>query len=212
MRTSPSEGSWQEGQMVWALGSVCALHRVAFDARLLQREFPASPDAPYDESTLIRAANALGFRVKAIRFTAKKAQSLPLPLLVQLNPSAGDPSETSPPSSPSTGSLALITAADADHIVYSQPGSQQPSDLDNMMGYELVDIEPLTGAQRYPYRRFDDDSLRLWQRGFAGRSSENPSSPRLYQFHSTLRCIYKDRVLKTLEKLAANDSSWRADA
>jgi ATP-binding cassette, subfamily B, bacterial HlyB/CyaB len=113
MEAFSSEGSWQQGQWVWALGSLCALHRIAFDARLLQREFPASSDAPYDEPTLIRAAGALGFRIKAIRFTAKKAQSLPLPLLVQLKADSAN--------------LALITAADPDHIVYFQPGNQQPN-------------------------------------------------------------------------------------
>jgi ATP-binding cassette, subfamily B, bacterial HlyB/CyaB len=126
MTKTTSNEAWDEGQLLWALGSLCALHRIAFDARLLQREFPASPDAPYDESTLIRAADALGFRIKAIRFAAKKAQSLPLPLLVQLKATtASDPNQASQRSPPSS-QLALITAADPDHIVYFQPGSQQP--------------------------------------------------------------------------------------
>ncbi len=105
--------AWEEPHLLWALGSLCALHRKSFDARLLNQEFPASTDTPYDESTLIRAAQALGFRIKAIAFKAKKAQGLPLPLVVQLK---CDPNS----------SLALITAADTDHIVYFQPGSQQP--------------------------------------------------------------------------------------
>jgi ATP-binding cassette, subfamily B, bacterial HlyB/CyaB len=104
--------------LLWALGSLCALHRKPFDARLLQQEFPASADAPHDESTLIRAAQALGFRIKAIALQAKKAQGLPLPLLVQLK--AAGPAANEP------AGLALITAADADHLVYFQPGSTQP--------------------------------------------------------------------------------------
>ncbi len=103
---------WGEAHLLWALGSLCALHRKSFDARLLSQEFPVSADAPYDESTLIRAAQALGFRIKAVPFKAKKAQNLPLPLLVQLRADSG-------------ASLALITAADADNLVYFQPGSQQ---------------------------------------------------------------------------------------
>ncbi len=44
-------------------------------------------------------------------------------------------------------------------IAQRMPGlSWRASDLANM-GYELVDIDPLTGEQRYPYRRFDDDGL-----------------------------------------------------
>ncbi len=103
--------------LLWSLGSLCALHRISFSAELIEREFPlaarSADEAPtYDESTLIRAAQALGFRIKAIRFAARKAQSLPLPLLVLLQGDSGS-------------SLALITAADPDHIVYFQPGSQQ---------------------------------------------------------------------------------------
>jgi ATP-binding cassette, subfamily B, bacterial HlyB/CyaB len=111
--------------LLWSLGSLCALHRISFSPELIEREFPpeASPteaeqvQPSHNESTLIRAALALGFRIKAIRFSSSKAQSLPLPLLVQLK---GDQIAAS------TTSLALITAADPDNIVYFQPGSQQP--------------------------------------------------------------------------------------
>jgi ATP-binding cassette, subfamily B, bacterial HlyB/CyaB len=115
--------------LLWSLGSLCALHRISFSPELIEREFPpeASPaeaeaeteqvQPSHNESTLIRAALALGFRIKAIRFSASKAQSLPLPLLVQLK---GDQIAAS------ATSLALITAADPDNIVYFQSGSQQP--------------------------------------------------------------------------------------
>jgi ATP-binding cassette, subfamily B, bacterial HlyB/CyaB len=113
-----SSAVWEEAHVLWALGSLCALHRKPFDARLLSQEFPVSADHPYDESTLIRAAQALGFRIKAASFKANKAQGLPLPLLVQIKNVEN--------SSAKSFSLALITAADADHLVYFLPGSQQP--------------------------------------------------------------------------------------
>jgi ATP-binding cassette, subfamily B, bacterial HlyB/CyaB len=125
---------------IWALGSLCALHRVAFSGDLLAREFPpepaqegaasapsdpsaqaTQPATPHNESTLIRAAQSLGFNIKAIVFAAKKAQRLPLPLLVQLKAASHQGTENTPSST-----LALITAADPDHIVYFQSGSQQP--------------------------------------------------------------------------------------
>jgi ATP-binding cassette, subfamily B, bacterial HlyB/CyaB len=123
--------SWDESHLWWALGSLCALHQKNFDARLVQKEFPVHPDLSHDESTLIRAAQAVGFRVKAIAFNAKKTQSLPLPLLVQLKAlplkSVAGTDTDSPSVAPKNSTpLALITAADADHIVYFQPGSQQP--------------------------------------------------------------------------------------
>jgi hypothetical protein len=44
-------------------------------------------------------------------------------------------------------------------IAQRMPGlSWRASDLDNQ-GYQLVDIDPLTGEQRYPFRRFDDDGI-----------------------------------------------------
>ncbi len=108
----------EEVHLLWALGSLCALHRKGFDARLLQREFPVAADAQHDESTLIRAAQALGFRIKAIAVASQKVRGLPLPLLTQFN---------SPPNSPGAStSLVLVTAADADRLVYFTPGSPHP--------------------------------------------------------------------------------------
>jgi hypothetical protein len=44
-------------------------------------------------------------------------------------------------------------------IAQRMPGlAWRASDLSDS-GYSLVDIDPLTGAQRYPFRRFDDDGI-----------------------------------------------------
>ena len=130
--------------LLWSLGSLCALHRISFSAPLVEREFlhadsgASGQEAHYDESTLIRAAQSLGFCIKPIAFDARRAQQLPLPLLVQLKAvpesaerpakSTPDPAANAPVLAPSQAAtpLALVTAADADHIVYFQPGSQQP--------------------------------------------------------------------------------------
>ena len=105
--------TWDAAHLIWALGSLCALHRKSFDARLLAQEFPTSSENPAEESLLIRACGSLGFRIKPIEFVARKAQKLPLPLLIELQ--AGESAQ-----------LALVTAADPDNVVYFQPGSQQP--------------------------------------------------------------------------------------
>jgi ATP-binding cassette, subfamily B, bacterial HlyB/CyaB len=134
-------------EFIWALGSLCALHRIAFSAELLAREFPpeqsegeisseplsaapsesASPTSstppsapssplPYNESSLIRAAQSLGFKIKPIGFASNSSAGLPLPLLVQLKASSTQP----------TPSLALVTATETQQIVYFLPGSPQP--------------------------------------------------------------------------------------
>ncbi len=131
---------FQAHHLLWSLGSLCALHRISFSAPLVEREFlhadsgVVGQEAHDDESTLIRAAQALGFRIKAVSFEAHRAQKLPLPVLVQLKakPAAAESSSDAAANAPVLDScqavtpLALITAADADHIVYFQPGSQQP--------------------------------------------------------------------------------------
>lgn len=106
--------------LLWALGSLCALHRKVFDPRLLQREFPVSSGAQHDESTLIRTAQALGFRIKVVALKASRVHGLPLPLLAYLrNPQQATGKDGAP-------NLALITAADADRLVYFSPGSTTP--------------------------------------------------------------------------------------
>ncbi len=58
-------------------------------------------------------------------------------------------------------------------IAQRMPGlAWRASDLSDS-GYSLVDIDPLTGAQRYPFRRFDDDGIPF------------SSNPALYQVDLT---------------------------
>ena len=46
--------------VVWAMGSVCALNRKPFDPELLAQQFPP----PHTSDSLIAAARALGFRIQ----------------------------------------------------------------------------------------------------------------------------------------------------
>ena len=81
--------AFDAAHVVWALGSLCTLHQRSFSAEMLTREFPplaSDTGNSYPESTLLHAAQRLGFRVKRIRLAAKDCASLPLPLLVQVNP------------------------------------------------------------------------------------------------------------------------------
>lgn len=62
MATQPTAGGGARGAVpkddfVWALGTVCALHRVPFDADLFLRQFPP----PYTVEKLLAALGALGF-------------------------------------------------------------------------------------------------------------------------------------------------------
>ncbi|HUK35549.1 MAG TPA: hypothetical protein VLV86_16645, partial [Vicinamibacterales bacterium] len=46
--------------LIWALGSFCALHRKPFDPALIVQQYPP----PHRTDALIVAARALGFRVR----------------------------------------------------------------------------------------------------------------------------------------------------
>ena len=89
---APQRSTFDASHLIWALGSICALHQRHFSPEMLAQEFPpeASGDGDgksfYTESTLLHAAQRLGFRVKAIALKAKDCATLPLPLLVNIAP------------------------------------------------------------------------------------------------------------------------------
>ncbi len=67
--------------VVWAMGSFCALNRKPFDAELLAKQFPP----PYTSDSFIHAARALGFRIKRRDCDSAALGKLNLPCLVVLN-------------------------------------------------------------------------------------------------------------------------------
>lgn len=110
---------------IWALGSLCALHQKPFDAGLLLHEYPA----PCDDAWLTRSSRALGFRSRRVALKPGDCARLPLPLLVLLHrpaPAPGSADSAAPEPSPT---LALVTAANAEHVVLFEPGSTEPQTL-----------------------------------------------------------------------------------
>src|SRR4051812_29056002 len=72
--------------VVWALGSICALHRRPFDPELLLKQLAP----PYDEASLVTAARALGFKAKARSAKVSELASLTLPVLAMIHVAAAD--------------------------------------------------------------------------------------------------------------------------
>ena len=153
----------ERDHFVWALGSVCQLNRVPFDPSLLLQQFAP----PYDLASLIKGAQALGFKTGQQHVRADKLGKQALPCLALLNPQAttspvdsnpavttgaraGDRIEPAfndaevdvsisvaanddvpspaPVPTPSLA-LALIIKADAEKVLFFEPGNQQPSVL-----------------------------------------------------------------------------------
>lgn len=94
--------------ITWALGSLCRLHRIPFDAKLLLSQF--SP--PYTLASLQNAALGLGFKVGFKKTSQKNVARLVFPCLGILKPRSTEPH-----------SLALIVKADNQRVLHFQPGS-----------------------------------------------------------------------------------------
>lgn len=123
-------------QLVWAVGSLCALNRVPFDAELLLKQFPP----PYTTDTLIHAARALGFRIQLKPRAASALDEVATPCLAVLAPLKNEAAtEVEVPvvgeraanrESPIGGArLGLITDVSPERIQYFEAGTKAASEL-----------------------------------------------------------------------------------
>lgn len=107
-------------ELIWAMGSYCALHRKAFDPTLLLQQFPT----PHSSDSLIQAARALGFRIKRQPCAPHALASLPMPCLVVLVPATGSAAQVQAPA-PETAlpRLALLCQANGSQVGFFHAGS-----------------------------------------------------------------------------------------
>lgn len=109
-------------ELVWAIGSFCALHHRAFDPALLIQQHPG----PHSSDSLIRATRALGFRIKRQDCAPPKLASMAMPCLVVLRPEFGDGSTqqaTLSPDQEATPRLALLCQMNASQVGFFAAGS-----------------------------------------------------------------------------------------
>lgn len=119
--------------LVWALGSFCALNRKPFDASLFLQQFPA----PHSSDTLIHAARGLGFRIRRQELPLEKLCALPTPCLVLLEsdppapagPAANDPIVEAAPSGQTRAQPALLVQASDSALVLFLAGTNTPTTL-----------------------------------------------------------------------------------
>jgi subfamily B ATP-binding cassette protein HlyB/CyaB len=117
-----------QGELLWALGSICALHRLPFAADLVTRDFPP----PCTGATLVAAARALSLRIKCIALTASRVERLVFPLLVGLKPRVTESDAAMP-------SVGLVTAAADGKVILFRAGSNIPQTLSSEEFAEAID-------------------------------------------------------------------------
>lgn len=156
MQTSLSAEDW-----VWVLGSVAQWHGVAFDAALVQRDFPP----PLTRASLVRAAQSLGL-VAASRVVAPETiGGSGIPCIAWRRPSATDSGVTANecPAAEQTAPVeaiakpALIVRADAAQLLYFEAGSDVPRTASTVEFVTLFEPELLL-VKRAPEAAKDPDA------------------------------------------------------
>ncbi len=129
--------SYTHLDFVWAVQTICAIHKKPFDQALLLQQFPP----PYDQASMVRATQALGFKSQLSNIDAAQLSNLPLPLLAELSDGALPKSEITDVVTgvsddalvdvidvpmPCLG-LALIVAVSNDQVVWLPTISEAPN-------------------------------------------------------------------------------------
>lgn len=115
-----SDQSISTEHFVWALGSLCQINRIAFEPRLLLQQFPP----PYRLSTLLSAAEALGFKAGMRTVNSNRINKLVLPCLALLRPVFSKSSLEAPARQENV--LAIIIKADGERVLFFESGGKTP--------------------------------------------------------------------------------------
>ena len=97
-------------RFAWVMGSLCRIHRLAFDARLLLQQFPP----PYSATSILEAARALGLKASVLALPAHGATRIALPMVAWLKRPEGP-------------CPALILKRDGERLLYVVAGNDIPS-------------------------------------------------------------------------------------
>jgi subfamily B ATP-binding cassette protein HlyB/CyaB len=101
---------------IWSLGSLCQLHRIPFDARLVNGQFPG----PHSTRSLIEAASQLGMKCDLRIEMAESADKWAVPCIAFLKNRTNEANELR---------LALIIRVDTERVLLFRPGETAPTVL-----------------------------------------------------------------------------------
>ncbi|MDA8254087.1 MAG: peptidase domain-containing ABC transporter [Betaproteobacteria bacterium] len=182
--SKPAQDRWRldPAQLVWAVGSLCALNRIPFDPELLLKQFPP----PYTTDTLIHAVRALGFRIKLKPCEASALGEVATPCLTLLAPPKDQAAAAA--EAPAVGEaatieevampgarLGLVTDVSPERVQYFEAGTNAPSELPHDMFADyylgvvffvakgrppILDPDVVGSATRFGFRWFVPDLLK----------------------------------------------------
>jgi subfamily B ATP-binding cassette protein HlyB/CyaB len=131
-------------EVLWALGSLCGLYRVPFDAALVAQQFPP----PYSVATFHEAARSLGLKTGSCALAGLDWQGLPLPAIAFLRPEEG-----------AMPSAILILKTDGNVLSYFRAGSQVAESMDTAQAAQLLQPEILLVAKEASAGESDDEAI-----------------------------------------------------
>jgi ATP-binding cassette, subfamily B, bacterial HlyB/CyaB len=167
---------------VWAIGGLCALHKIPFDAQLLIRSFAP----PYDLTSLQAALQSYGFQVGLETLDLHDIHPAVFPLLVILQPSplaisSDEPAIEQRPVEEET-KLAIVLKCDKDRVLWIKSESENPETIEFSTFSSQVTRQVLLVSKRSETQ--GDKSLDAFvdqaQTGETGKKSA--SSPRPFGF------------------------------
>ncbi len=128
--TVKREMTLSKDTFLWALGSLCNIHRLPFEPRLLLSQFPP----PYDARSLVEAADKLGIHVTEQQINERTPLAkLPTPFIAikkgHLIVVAAEGTEDSAAKSQNTTELALVVRADQDKVLLFLSGTTTPTTI-----------------------------------------------------------------------------------
>lgn len=114
---------------VWAIGGLCALHKVPFDAQLLIRSFVP----PYDLTSLQAALQSYGFQVGLETLDLHDIHPAVFPVLTFLKQSAGTDlslEQDVEGAEKEELSLAIVLKCDKERVLWIKPGTEQAETIE----------------------------------------------------------------------------------
>ena len=111
------------GDVLWALGSLCNLHRQPFDAAAFARRTPP----PHRVSTLVDALAASGFEASVVRATVAALARAPMPCVALMRSPRGEAAQADDPATVTQALRpALVVSAARGRVVWFAAGSRAP--------------------------------------------------------------------------------------